>query len=214
MISLMVGCAGQMGKTPMRQHFDAAQDAHDAVVSADLDGVRRAGAILASRDPDPMPGAPDLLLARMMERARELASDTVLEDAAQSMAQIGRICGDCHREMGSGPPVSEAGAPSEDRSDLGRHMERHSWAATRLWQGLIGPSDPVWMAGASVLDDAPMLPERMADRTWRIAAELEVRVHAMGERASQLKDVDERALLYGDLLMTCGACHQSVRGQP
>lgn len=214
MISLMVGCAGQMSKTPMGRHFDAARDAHDAVVNADLEEARRAGSILASRDPDAMPDAPDSIVDRIREHARQLASATALEDAARSTAQIGRTCGDCHREMGSGPQFSDDGAPLNELGELSRHMQRHGWAATRLWQGLIGPSDTVWMAGAYVLGDAPMLPERMTDRTWRTAAELEVRVHALGARASRLRDPQDRALLYAELLMSCGACHDSVRGYP
>jgi hypothetical protein len=97
-----------------------------------------------------------------------------------------------------------------------RAMQRHRWAAARLWEGLVVPSDEAWKAGALALSDAPLSPELLTPGKSPVpkVGELELSVHDLGRRAQTLVGADARAELYGQALATCSACHQWLGGGP
>jgi hypothetical protein len=91
-------------------------------------------------------------------------------------------------------------------------MIRHLWAADRMWEGLVGPSDEAWTAGAQALD-----------RDWaegrsliRAAADSEAtvgligRIRALGHEALDTRVPKARAAVYAELLRTCNGCHDST----
>jgi cytochrome c553 len=83
-------------------------------------------------------------------------------------------------------------------------MVAHALATDELWQGLMGPSDARWAAGARTLIDAPALDSDVPD----VAAA----AHHLRDLAQRGTTVDAagRARLFGDVLLTCATCHERV----
>jgi mono/diheme cytochrome c family protein len=83
-----------------------------------------------------------------------------------------------------------------------------------MWEGLIGPSEDRWTAGAAELAEAPLTSEEiLAAQTappWM--SELAAHVHALGEQARGTPAMawDTRSAVYGQFLSTCARCHQAV----
>jgi hypothetical protein len=95
-------------------------------------------------------------------------------------------------------------------------MIRHRWAADRLWEGLIGPSDTAWTAGASALIDAPLYTDALTRdvEQYEPVTALTWTVHDIGARALMESDLTARAALYGQLLGTCAHCHELLKIGP
>jgi hypothetical protein len=215
--ALLMGCAHRAGNAPMWKHFDAAADLHEAIVLGSVEQARLAGQRLAEHhDQKGLPQGSEPLLEAMRQSARQIASAHDLSDAALGTAQVAVACGNCHETYQRGPLFSGGGVPPTEGVGVGREMRRHAWGAGRLWEGLIGPSDPAWTAGARALVDAPLSPDSVNDRAveiWHHVAIMETRVHDLGQQALTTTAVSERAQLYAELLTSCAACHARLRGQ-
>ena len=91
-------------------------------------------------------------------------------------------------------------------------MVRHLWAADRMWEGLVGPSEAAWTAGA----------EAMAETQPAMAGALRASVSGQGagvfleelgllaQEAKDARGIDARADVYGRLLGTCDRCHSQL----
>ena len=84
-------------------------------------------------------------------------------------------------------------------------MVRHLWAADRMWEGLVGPSDDAWLAGSSALAGSLSLPSGNV----RGPEELLRQVGALAGEAETATGQEARAEIYGRLLGTCSQCHAS-----
>ncbi len=60
------------------------------------------------------------------------------------MADVARACGDCHlaNETTLGEPFQVAAPLLDDPAT--RHTNYLSWVSRLLWDGLLGPSEPMW----------------------------------------------------------------------
>ena len=93
-----------------------------------------------------------------------------------------------------------------DDTGFSGHMIRHVWAADRMFEGLVGPSDELWVAGAGVFAD-----EALHGDVIPVSAERHARrLHELGREATTLDGVQERARQYGLMLAECGACHAEM----
>jgi hypothetical protein len=87
-------------------------------------------------------------------------------------------------------------------------MARHVWAADRLWEGLIGGDEDRWTRGLAVLADSPLPFGPLTDAP-ALATQLQRRAREqLDARAMTLPD--GRATAYGEMLVTCAACHSSL----
>ncbi|MCX5748484.1 MAG: hypothetical protein NT062_39035, partial [Proteobacteria bacterium] len=137
-----------------------------------------------------------------------------LPTAASLAARLGRACSKCHEAHDGIVTFVWEPAP-EDAPALAAQMKRHQWAAARLWDGLVGPSDTMWSEGAHVLATTRLDAAQAVGRTHNAdVAALAQKVRAIATRATTVDDHDARAQLYGELLSTCAACHQLVRPAP
>jgi hypothetical protein len=208
-------CVAPAGTEPMWRHFDAVRDAHEAVIQGDIETARAAGATVASwrGSYGDLPDDADDLLADMRHAGRLAASAPDLTAAALAAAEMGRICGDCHSRYDAGPRFQGRGLPPEEGTGVRLGMKVHAWGATRLWEGLVGPSDSSWVAGARVLVHAPMLIDSLTDREYLLetARALENNVHGVASAALDVTDSSERARLYSNFILTCAACHTRIR---
>ena len=100
---------------------------------------------------------------------------------------------------------------------MASHMQRHRWAADRMWAGLVTDSEEAYTAGARVLHEDALhegeMPGHEAQPDGRLAA-ITGLVHQLGADAEAAEDWDTRANVYGRLLATCAACHRLLQAGP
>jgi len=198
----------------MREHFSAVSEMQRAIARGHLPEAKRLAAWVANHDEALLEGwqpfVDDLHAA-----ARDVAAANDLPTAGSVAARLGRACSRCHEARTAVVSFVWEPAP-DDEATLQSQMKRHQWAAARLWDGLVGPSDVLWMEGAGVLATARLDAVKAAggDAGRGDVAALAARVRALATKAAKVKDHDERATLYGELLSTCAGCHVLVRPQP
>jgi hypothetical protein len=195
-------------KGRMREHDLHAGAARDAVARADLATASREARVLADmRLEGAEPTWRDKLEA-MSRAAARVADAKSVGDAARALGALTRTCGDCHATLGRPPPA--VGEPPRDTDTAAARMQRHSWAAQRLWDGLVGPSEDAWRAGARVLADAPLALPDAGPSVGTLAASM----HDLGRKAGTAATDAARADVYGDVIGACSGCHGLHGGGP
>ncbi len=202
---------GETTRESTRDHFAHAAAIREALIRGDLEAARAAGGGLAEE------GAAAAVFEGWEEHAgmiRRLGdSVAVARDADELGLLLGRVaraCGSCHERVDRRPPPAEPTAPYPD-SALHLRMLRHEWAADRLWQGLVGPSEDTWFWGAYALTQAPFTPERIPDRIAALEiARTAVWLHRLGLEALGSDEWQGRDALYGHLVGTCASCHDRL----
>jgi cytochrome c553 len=191
----------------MLDHFLITSWARDAVIAGLLEPMKGPLNALADYRYDGIPvagWAPQL--AQLQAAARLTSTAATLETAAMGVATMARMCGECHMEKHAGPvipPVPESNETARPDS-VPERMDRHMWATELLWEGLTGPSDKVWKAGADMLVRAP---ERL-DQELPAAFDADLReIRGLGEQARGASTLEERADVMGLLIATCADCH-------
>jgi hypothetical protein len=204
-------------KERMRGHAAHGAAARDAVARADLDAARVAAKALAELRVE-VGLAPALRkdLDAMNEAARHLEAAETPREASRRLAALAQACGDCHATLGGGVGAASASEPPDDDLGVRPRMKRHDWAVSRLWDGLVSPSDRSWKAGAHVLADAPLEPEPLTPGKSPVPeiGELATGVHELASHASVAKSSVDRTAILGQLMATCAACHQRLGGGP
>jgi len=170
----------------------------------------RALASYEYRDLEPGPWlAP---IASIQQTARLGAAARTLPLAAAAVAAMAGQCGDCHRRAGY---VLDAGelepfADGHEPETLAERMQRHVWAADRMWEALVMPSEHAWLQGASALASSPSeLSPLEAPLSPKLANAL-VELRALGARALDARDWTARIDTYANLLVSCSSCHSSI----
>jgi mono/diheme cytochrome c family protein len=209
--TLLVGSCtwglGSGGEDTPAMHRDLSKtvDIQTAVIQGDLDRAREAAAWLAAQHPaTPAPSGPEVYLSDLGKAAGLIAQAEDLSTAASNTGQIGATCGGCHVATGGGPRFSlQAGPPPGDSQ--GATMVRHLWSVDRLWEGLVGPSDYAWLAGAKALEASLALPAG----TLRGPDALLRQVGNMAVEAQEIEGQTARAEVFGRIIATCSQCHGS-----
>lgn len=202
-------------KARMREHDVHGAALRDAIARADLAAARREAKFLADLR---LGGGIEPTWRRKLDAmnaaAAQVADARDLAGASRDLGAVAQTCGDCHATLG-GPSVV-VGEPPAEGSGVAFRMKRHQWAATRLWDGLVVPSDDAWKAGAHVLADAPLEPEVMTPGRSPVPAigSLVVSVRELARKASAAETAVDRSAVYGELMATCAGCHERVGGGP
>jgi cytochrome c553 len=176
-------------------------------VEGDLGRFTRAAIYIAENDIGP--SAPETwkpyatALQQAAEQGRHAKS---IEAAAAAVGQLGARCADCHRALGG--PKFTLGEPPVQRAGVDAHMDRHQWAADRMWDGLIASATPVWIKGAEVMADARLTAEQVAPETPDIDA-IARRVHFQANAARLLPE-QQWGKAYGEFIATCALCHEKT----
>lgn len=187
----------------MRAHHEAATYLQRAVVHGRLMDARTSAAWINA---NANPRTDELLTAAyQIEQARDL------ETIAALTGDLAAACGSCHQERGATPfirmPPEPAAVPG-----LPAQMQRHEWAAARLWDGVIGPSDEAWYAGARAMGEATIdLAATTHAKPNEEVVALAERMHELAARAKNTNRLADRSVLYGEMLQTCASCHAIVR---
>lgn len=193
----------------MAEHYGDAVAIKNAVIAGELDDMRTPARRL--RDDEghhPTTWLPFIAANRSHADALLVTEDRRVAGAAA--AGLARTCGDCHAAMGVGPRFDPPHDMPAAADDPRQRMQRHQWAADRMWEALIDRSEYAWMAGAAALAVVPL---DRADLTRDVeltedVLRLNERVHELGALAGTTVGWDARAGLYGEFLTTCAGCHQ------
>jgi hypothetical protein len=125
------------------------------------------------------------------------------------MAELGRRCARCHAAINAKVVFPKEEQPAQVKR-LATQMFAHEWAAAQMWQGLIGPSDERWKAGATALAKAPLAIVAEGEPALGIGDDI-AKVRLFANRALRAGSTDDRVSIYGDLLATCTHCHAAIR---
>ena len=189
------------------------------IIMANLDGAREPAAWLA--DHETVAGLPanfEPYVGLMREYAREINNAPDLKSAAIPVSGMARTCSNCHLVNDVEIEFGYDQVPAE-WSDTVSHMQRHQWAADRLWEGLIGPSDAAWHRGTDMLVDVPLHPADLLDESPvdidsegfdRIAR----RIHVLAGQGTNARTPTQRSELYGEMLGLCAECHTRLGRGP
>ncbi len=196
----------------MHERMSAARGIEVAIVHSDLDRAHaEAGALTTLDEPDALETwRPFLERVTSSAHEVEIAPDVVA--AARAMAKLGRECARCHEAIAAKIAFPEVPRPADDPK-LRPQMLAHQWAASRMWEGLIGPSENRWLDGAQALTEARLTIVAEDDslpNSNKIGDDI-ARVRLYANRAVALHDQDARTDLYGELLATCAHCHAAIR---
>jgi mono/diheme cytochrome c family protein len=201
----------------MHQHLDHVVAMKASVIEGDLQGVYGPARWLAMHDePAWFPAAWAPYEDEVRRLAREAAAAQDLESAARAISQIGRACGDCHVAAGRQISFGYANPPPSDQQTTVTQMQRHLWAADRMWAALIGPSDAAWDRGAAMLSEVNLTASQLtSDPNQRPRVEeLIGEARTVGARGAGVSTADGRTALYGEFLSLCANCHSLTGGGP
>jgi hypothetical protein len=194
----------------MYDHMARAAAVQQAVTMGHLDAARTPALWLDNHlQHNDLPGNTAAYVAQMRTAAGQIAQSPTVDEAGMHLAEMGTACGACHRALESEVDFRWRALPPSD-GEIEAHMIHHQWAMDRLWEGIVGPSEEAWEAGADVLS-APGLhiTRTTAEAGRRHRAESwDALTHRLGETAQGNLTAPERAELYGELVGACYGCHQ------
>ena len=197
-------------KQHMQGHFTAIREIERALVDGDLAKAKERAGWLAAHEPHDATAGWQPHMDAVRTAARALTGAADLAGATELAANLGGECASCHVTT-----TAIVSFPHEDLPPAGTDnrmaMRRHQWAADRMWEGLIGPSQTAWVQGAEILAAAPFVPKTSLGQAERDqVAALAKQVHELGASAADL-ELEVRAAHYAKLLRTCSGCHAIAR---
>jgi len=199
----------------MQDHFRFARAARTGLIRGDVAETKNAMAELARvQSIEGLPTELEPMLPAMRDAASQVASAHTLREVGAGLANTLVTCAGCHQHVETGPHFATPPLPEGDTVQV--HMQRHRWAADRLWEGLVQPSDEDWNAGADALSNSRLDPAELQipDAQRATAATLIQHVYDLGEQAKSAATPDARAAIYGQFIATCATCHRLVHGGP
>jgi cytochrome c553 len=147
--------------------------------------------------------------ARVRDRALELSQAPGIDEACRRAARLADACASCHIATDASPEFRPPPAVPADGTTVVARMAQHEWAIARVREGIVGAADDPWRAGLDVLAQTPLpWSDATADRVA-----LARRLHDVAGRARTRSGSDswsERSVAYGELLVTCAACHATI----
>ncbi len=194
----------------MHEHLTRISTIKSAIVAGKLEEVREPATWLAEHETAAgLPAEFESYVIQMRSYARHVIEAPNLTAAAESVSNMAKTCGNCHLVNDVNLEFGYDRKPREDVEDVVTHMQRHQWAADRLWDGLIGPSNSAWNRGVDMLIDVPLAPEDVTATTAHFSemGSITRRIHALGGIGTETVTPDARSELYSEVLSLCARCH-------
>jgi len=218
--SLVAGLApaaagAQDVSTHMHEHYDAVVAIQKAVIAGELEATRESARWLVEHPvPDGLGPDAEAYVESMRSAAGDVQNAGDLATAAEATAGLGLACGGCHMANNVEIEFDEVDRPSgKDKRDS--HMQRHAWAADRMWEGLIGPSGYMWSQGANLLFESPLRGDSLEkEGDVDTLTGMERRIHQLAANATAVNDPESRAEIYAEFLANCAACHSEIDKGP
>ncbi|MEO8548627.1 MAG: hypothetical protein ABI678_01590 [Kofleriaceae bacterium] len=204
--------AAQIEAANQRMHarFGAARQLEYAIARSDLVGARANAHLIAQLDePDLMKAwQPYMIDVRSAARQIEIAGDTTL--AATRTGVLGQRCAECHEVTKATVDLADDPRPVDDVEHS--RMAGHQWAALRMWEGLIAPSQQRWDEGALALTTVPLnLVAQAVTPSFQGDLDDVARIRMLARAAPAATTDAARGELFGSLLGSCAHCHAILR---
>jgi hypothetical protein len=190
---------------PMAEHFVQADEIRDALIAGDLDKAKTpANWLLENMVTEDMPVRWRAHVPKVRRAAKTIAEATELADATAAAGKLAAACGECHADIGVEMKPPHRSVPLNDDSAFAQ-MDRHGYAAERMWDGLIGPFDDAWSEGATLMRDAPLHGDAAPEPVMSLASA----VHDLATSSVGL-DANKRGERYGEIIASCAGCHTII----
>lgn len=189
----------------MYRSFDLSRAIERLLVHGALDEARALARSLANTAEPPAMEVWARETAVVRGRAAALADAPGIDEACRRAARLSEACATCHVAAAATPAFDAFAKAPPDQPTVDARMARHRWAVDRLWEGMVGNADRPWQAGLDVLAVTALpFPVAPGDR-----AGLASRLQQLADQARhrRLATPAERAQVYGEVLVTCAACH-------
>jgi len=202
----------KMARYHMRRHFDDLRIIEQLLLAGQLVEGTTLARFLARPYDDP--GVADWQghARRIADAALALSEAHGQDEALRREVQVAAECASCHLEAQGSPRFVRVPLVPQDDGTPKARMARHAWAADRLWEGLVGPADDRWSRGLVVLSDTPLPLTTLTDAPALGRRLQELARVQLTTRATTL--LEARTSAYGEMLVTCAACHSSLRVIP
>ena len=199
----------------MHEHHAAMIKIQNAIIAGSLADTHEPASWLSNHEePDDLAAPGDVFMAAVREAANSVLDAENIESAAEATSLMGLACGNCHLASDVVVQFDEIEKPSDQIKDK-PHMQRHQWAADRMWEGLIGPSDAAWSRGADLLFESPVKPNVLAAHGGGDeVVVMSRRIHQLAGNASVVSDTAEKAEIFAEFIANCGACHTELGRGP
>lgn len=210
-----IGAAESDTVKHMHAHLDAMKSIEAGIIAGKLDATREPATwLLEHEEPAGLPPAGSEFVAAVRGAASDLLAADSLESAAEAASQMGLACGACHTASNVTVKFDDVDRPS-DKEKTKPHMQRHQWAADRMWEGLIGPDSLAFSRGANLLFESPVKPDVLAKHGGGDAAiGMSRRIHQLAANATTVSEPQEHAEIYAEFIANCGACHAELTKGP
>jgi len=199
----------------MHDHYDAVVKIQSAVIAGSLEDTRESARwLIEHQAPTGLPAHWVEHVDAMRTAARDALNAQDVASAASATSRLGVACGGCHVANNVTVEFKEVKRPSDKEKER-PHMQRHQWAADRMWEGLIGPSNVLWRRGGTLLFESPLNPEALGAEAGDDAVlGMARRIHQLAGNATVTSDPIEKADIYAEFLANCAACHISLDEGP
>lgn len=189
----------------MARNFGDLQDIQRLLVANKLEDARARAFLLTQ---PPRDDGLTLLAAESQaveDAAAALVQAASVSDACRLTARVAQACAGCHVHVPR--LVRPTPAPEEPSPEpsLEVRMQRHQWAADRLWEGVVMGDERRWRQGLEVLAMRPVPMPKGDGLAHRLQA---MAVDSLGRLEQQSDTYVTRAQAYGEMLVTCAACHR------
>lgn len=201
--------------TDMHLHFEDVNSIQLALISGNLVLARELAKQVRASFAGPAPEGWGPFIERSVASAEMLEVTDDLNMAARLAGAMAGTCGDCHRDQGIEVVDHDAVPPPRVDDKFQDFMVQHRWAADRMWEGIIAPSDAAWSAGAEVLASTELTLEDIGDKlvmTPEIEGWLQ-QIRKDGSAAATSESAEARQELYGSFLAGCASCHSAMMNQ-
>ena len=194
----------------MRGHLGDLRSIERDLISGKLEDAQATAFMLTktSNDPGLQPWAPEM--ARVVDAANQLIAARGVDDGCRRVAQVAEACAQCHIKTQTTPVFADAAPPPADDGSPITRMVRHQWAVDRLWEGMVAGTDKPWVAGLQVLAASPLPFTPLTDAPAHAAHLQQLAATALAHHQDQSETLDSRTTTYGEMLVTCAACHTSL----
>ena len=190
----------------MHENFGVLRVMERGLIHGKIDEAHDLADAIARAPDEPGTGAWVVQIKRVRERAAALAKTTSVNEALRDEAWLAAACGSCHVDSGAQPEFSARPAVPADRGTIESRMARHLWASDRLWEAMLGNADAPWRAGLDVLAATPLPASELGSDRVALGKQLQSQASDARAQRSTL-DLSGRAAAYGEILVTCAACH-------
>jgi cytochrome c553 len=193
----------------MNRQVDDLREIQRLLVLGKLDEARTRAHFLTMPETDPGLARWAGESAQLVEAGNKLADSTSLAESCRNQARVAVACANCHvrtrqTALFSPPPA----VPGDDGTQASR-VAQHLWAADRLREGMIEGTQDAWREGLSVLATSTLPASPAPDSALLADRVRELAQQGLASAQYATESLDSRAEAYGQMLVTCAACHPS-----